>query len=101
MPENPYLPAAMLKRLLTCLALITGLAAVATPATAGFAEAIAEQMQSSAPASQPGKSAECPCASQRSAVDGKKGQPADCRKRTRQVTIVLPTVQFGADRALE
>lgn len=91
----------MLKRLLTCLALITGLAAVATPAHAGFVEAISEQFQTSAPNAQPGKSADCICSSQRASASEKKSQPAHCRKRSKPVTIVIPTVMFGADRAFE
>lgn len=91
----------MLKRLLTCLALITGLAAVATPANAGFVEAISEQFQSSAPSAQPGKSAECSCSSQGAAAGDRKAGTANCRKRIRPVTIIIPTVQFGADRAFE
>jgi hypothetical protein len=91
----------MFKRLLTCLARITGLAAVATPANAGFVEAISEQFQSSAPSAQPGKSTECSCSSHGAVAGTKKGATANCRKRDKRITIIIPTVQFGADRAFE
>ncbi|MCP5397633.1 MAG: hypothetical protein H6918_13115 [Sphingomonadaceae bacterium] len=91
----------MLKRLLACLALITGLAAISTPAQAGFAAAIAEQAQSSSQTAQPGKAQSCTCEDRRTTKPAKGTETSQCRTRTKPVTIYIPTVQFGADRAFE
>lgn len=91
----------MLRRLLTCLALLTGLAAAGVPAQAAFSEAMAEQAQATSAPSQPGKAQVCPCRDQRSSKGDKASVPAECRTRTKPVTINIPTVMFGADRAYE
>ncbi|MBD3773120.1 MAG: hypothetical protein IE921_06020 [Rhodobacteraceae bacterium] len=91
----------MLRRLLACLALLTGLAAVGGPAQAAFADAIAEQTQSSTQAPQPGKAQTCPCQDRRTAKGDKSTTPPECRMRTKPVTVYIPTVMFGADRAFE
>ncbi|MCB2087497.1 MAG: hypothetical protein KDD98_01565 [Sphingomonadaceae bacterium] len=91
----------MIRRLLACLALITGLAAVNAPAHASFVAAVAEQAQSSTSTAQPGKAQSCTCEDRRAAKGTKGTDSSQCRTRTKPVTIYIPTVQFGADRAFE
>ena len=91
----------MLRRLIACLALLTGLAAVGTPASAALLGAMSEQAQASATTAQPNKKDPCVV------VKGDRSTaPVDCeqdgtKKRREPVVIYIPTVQFGADRAFE
>ena len=55
MQVKPYLENSMLKRLLACLALISGLAAVGAPAHASVSDALGAALELSQKADQPGK----------------------------------------------
>jgi len=90
----------MIRRLLTCLALITGLAAAGAPANAAVMEALSEQVSSASSAALSGKSARVECNVQCDA-DPIKGDPLRACKRSEPVVIYIPTIQFGADRAYE
>jgi hypothetical protein len=97
---SAYLSRVILRRLLTCLALITGLAAIGAPVNAGVVDTFAAQVRTSkaAPAAPDAERAECPV--QCATVVGRREQASNCRQR-RTVVITIPTVQYGPDRALE
>ena len=100
MAAKAYLWAAMLRRLLTCLALITGLAATGTPAHAGLIAA-ATGVEMAQRTEKPCKAQECGCNGQRQAGrQGAPAQPTPCPTPT-TITIVIPTVMLGSDRAYE
>lgn len=90
----------MLRQLLALLALLSGLAAVATPAQAaigGGVDISLEQLAESDVASKPGK----PNCVERDDDQKLKGdKTAPCRP-VPTVIIVVPTVMFGPDRAYE
>lgn len=91
----------MLRSVLTCLAIITGLAATGAPASAAMVEALAQQTQSGEERVQPGQKQVCECAERDS-----EARRAECERKERKcpprrVIIYIPTVQFGADRAYE
>ncbi|WP_374405819.1 hypothetical protein [Pelagerythrobacter sp.] len=90
----------MLTRLLACLALITGLAAAGTPASAAYAQALSAQVGDSATETQPGKAQRCDAAARKGRVPAKADPARECRPR-KPVVIYIPTVQFGPDRAFE
>ena len=95
-----YLRGTMPRRILTCLALITGLAAVGAPLNATVVGSLSEQVGASKPASTSPASEECECRSQRGSDPSKREPNAKCKPR-KPVIIYIPTVQFGADRAYE
>jgi hypothetical protein len=97
---NAYLPRVMLRRLLACLALITGLAAIGAPVNAGAVDTFAAQVGTSKPVPAAPAVEREECQTQRGAMTGKREKSPDCRQR-RTVVITIPTVQFGPDRALE
>ncbi len=90
----------MLRRLLTCLALITGLASLGAPAEARMMLEFGQQVENGAPASQGGQQAACKSAPQKANPQGKTTGQAACPPR-RPVVIYIPTVQLGPDRARE
>jgi len=90
----------MLTRLLACLALITGLAAAGTPANAAFAQALSAEVSDRAEEAQPGKTQRCEAAARKSKLPAKADPAPGCKVR-KAVTIYIPTVQFGPDRAFE
>lgn len=90
----------MLTRLLACLALITGLAAAGTPANAAFAQALSAEVSDRAVEAQPGKARRCDAALRESKLPAKADRAPGC-KVGRPITIYIPTVQFGPDRAFE
>lgn len=98
MPGKAYLGRTMLARLLACLALFTGLAAVGAPAQAKLIAEVSEQMQT-AKSGQPTSNLECTSAEQRNVKSATQPQ-ARCPVR-KPVVIYIPTVQFGPDRAFE
>jgi hypothetical protein len=90
----------MLRRLLACLALLTGLAAIGAPANPALAEAVTGEIGASVLAQQAERSQDCPCNSARRDQQSRtEREPACPPKRT--LRIYVPTVQFGADRAYE
>lgn len=90
----------MLRRLLACLALLTGLAAIGTPANAAVADALSAQVGVSKSAPSAPSTERCECAPERSAASGKRSASARS-KAQRPVVITIPTIHFGADRAHE
>jgi len=95
-----YLAPTMLRRILTALALLTGLAAAGVPAEARLVSTVTQQVEAGAQGTPAGPQTPCTTAPQRNGVTGSGDQQADCRPR-RPVIIYLPTVQLGTDRALE
>lgn len=100
MPGKAYLDFKMLRRLLTCLALITGLAAVGAPLNASVVESLSEQVGASKTSQSPSTNEQCECRSQQGADPSKREPNEKCKPR-KPVVIYIPTVQFGADRAYE
>ena len=90
----------MLRRLLACLALLTGLAAIGAPANATVADALTAQVGVSKTAPSTPATERCECSIQRGTVPGKREQGPQCKQR-RPIVITIPTIQFGPDRALE
>ena len=90
----------MFRRLLTCLALITGLAAAGAPANAAVLDAFSEQVSAASAPCQQGKTAQCECVVQ-PATSPSKGDPIKVCKTRKPVVIFIPTIHFGADRAYE
>lgn len=99
MQVEAYLGRKMLARLLACLALVTGLAAVGVPANAAVSQAASQQVETEGQ-QQPGRSAVCTPASPRNTSGPIDSAQPKCRAR-KPVVIYVPTVQFGADRAFE
>jgi hypothetical protein len=91
----------MLRRILACLALITGLAAVGTPAQARMMLDYGQQVENS-PAVSQGSQQQLPCSvqPQRLGPQGKVVAQPGCAPR-KPIVIYIPTVQFGPDRARE
>ncbi len=90
----------MLRRLLTCLAVLTGLTAVAAPAQAENVRSIVSQVDA-----QLGDPAECKndertCECRTKSKDGKKIEDKDCPREKRR-TIYIPPIYLGSDLALE
>jgi hypothetical protein len=90
----------MLRRILACLALITGLAALGTPAEARMMLDFGQQVENGPTTSQGGQQAPCSAAPQRTNAQGKIATQPGCAPR-RPIVIYIPTVQFGPDRARE
>jgi hypothetical protein len=95
-----YLTRAMLRRILACLALITGLAAIGTPAEARMMLDNGRQVENSTGVSQGAPQAACNSAPQRTNAQGRVIAQPGCQPR-RPIVIYIPTVQFGPDRAFE
>ena len=90
----------MLKRLLTFLAIITGLTAVGAPVHVSAAGTLGVALEQSQRADQPAKGdlATCEERERQRKARGEKARP--CRPAS-TVTVVIPTVMFGPDRAFE
>lgn len=100
MPGKAYLNRTMLARLLACLALVTGLAAVGAPAHSALLTAASQQVEADGSSSNPSKNQSCTCSDPRNVGKATDSAQAKCRAR-KPVVIYIPTVQFGADRAYE
>jgi hypothetical protein len=91
----------MLRRLLACLAILTGLATATTPAHARMMAVMSQSVVEGAQAQQAGPVATCEVRQQdRADLRSKVASEPRCRYRKR-VVIVIPTIQLGPDRALE
>ncbi len=88
----------MLRRLLTLLAILTGFAAIGTPAQAGVAEMASVRIVASAELATKCTSASSGVALVRQPA-GKNGDKTPCPKP--RPPVVLPPVMLGVDRALE
>ncbi|QYJ05872.1 hypothetical protein [Qipengyuania flava] len=89
----------MLRRILTLLALLTGLAAAGAPAHAVVYNA-ASGVEVAAGTEKAGKAAarECRTATRQSLASPRKAEPCGARPT---ITVLIPTVQVGVDRAYE
>ncbi|MBO6526887.1 hypothetical protein [Erythrobacter sp.] len=89
----------MLRRVITLLALLTGLAAVGTPAHAIVYQGTSG-VELAAGAERPCKREACECAptARQSLASPRSTKPC---KPAPVVTVVIPTVQVGIDRAYE
>lgn len=91
----------MLRRLLACLVLLTGLTAVGTPAHAGLAAMLGVQVeQAQRDDNSPGRTNEATCADRQRQQQARGNKVPECRPG-RTITIVIPTVQMGSDRSFE
>lgn len=100
MLAKAYLSLTMLRRVLTCLAIVTGLAAVGAPVNATIIESLSEQVRTSKPAPHASETESCECRAERERVPGKRGETPECKPR-KSVVIHIPAVLLGSDRALE
>lgn len=91
----------MLRRLLTCLALLTGLAAIGSPVSPALAEAMTGQVGASVVAAQGESEERCQCPSQAAYARECSTSSKRVEVPTRTIRVFVPTVQFGADRAYE
>ena len=97
---RPYLHKAMLRRLITLLAILSGLTAVNAPAQASVSGALGAALELTQRAEQPGKGETAPCAQRQRDLRAKGDKTAPC-KPAPTVSVVIPTIMFGPDRALE
>ncbi len=100
MQARAYLSRLMLRRILACLALITGLAAIGTPAELRATTAASQQVETCTIAAAQAQQLPGAVSQQRQALSGRKVRAEKCRPR-RSVQIYIPTIQWGPDRALE
>lgn len=100
MRHKAYLTRAMLRRILTCLALITGLASVGAPAEARMMLDYGQQVENAPSTSQGGQQAACNTLPARLNRQSKTTAVPACPPR-KPVVIYIPTVQLGPDRARE
>ena len=90
----------MRRQLLTLLALLTGLAAFGTPATAAVGELFGEQVQSRSETKAEERRAECRERKEAEFTPVKRESVKDCPPR-RRIKIYVPTVMLGSDIAVE
>ena len=100
MMHKAYLTRAMLRRILACLALITGLAAVGTPAQARMMLDYGQQVENGSSTAQGGQRADCIASAEKMSPQGKVVAKPACPPR-KPIVIYIPTVQLGPDRARE
>ena len=90
----------MLRQLLTFLALLTGLAAIGAPVQAAVAGGAGAVLERSDFASSQAAESEKGCEDKKQTQLGNEDKPTPCGKR-KVITVYVPTVMFGADRAFE
>ena len=100
MLHKAYLTGTMLRRILACLALITGLAAIGTPVEACMMLDMGQQVENTPTVSQGSQQTPCSVLPQRTTAQGRVVMPAGCAPR-KPIVIYIPTVQLGPDRARE
>ncbi len=97
--DTPYLNDAMLRRLITLLAILSGLAAAGAPAHAVVYDgASGVELASKAEKACKGDSARCAVVDRQSFDVPQEKNPC---QPARFVTVFIPTVQLGIDRAYE
>ena len=94
-----YLSRTMLRRILACFALLTGLATVASPAQARMMAVMSQSVVEGAQTQVQATSAACEIAPPRAELRTRAARES-CRPR-KPVVIVIPTIQLGPDRARE
>lgn len=97
---SPYLCRTMRRQLLTLLALITGFAALGTPASAAVGELFGSQVQAGQANRSDERREECRQRKEQERSPVRREDTRDCPP-PRTVRIILPTVMFGPDRAYE
>lgn len=90
----------MMRRLLALFALLTGLAAVAGPAHAALGDALRVGVEQSSPSGQDTRETPETCVEKQRRQKARGERVSPC-KRQQPVTIYIPTVMFGPDRAIE
>lgn len=100
MTMRHYLASSMLRRLLTCLALITGLAAAGAPVHANALDTMGAAFELTQKAEDSGKCEKVTCA-ERQRQQRERGEKVTPCRSQESVRVVIPTVMFGADRAFE
>ena len=95
-----YLGGSMLRRLLACFAILTGLAAANAPAHATIVSALEAQIEDQRRADDPARSAETACVEKQRKQRLRGERITPCRA-PETVTVYVPTVMFGPDRAHE
>ncbi|WP_284125196.1 hypothetical protein [Parerythrobacter aestuarii] len=90
----------MRRYILTLLALLTGLAAVGTPASAAMGDLLGSQVQAGSQDKSDEKREECRLRKERERNPTKREDTRDCAL-PKPVRVYLPTVMFGSDRAYE
>ena len=90
----------MRRQLLTLLALLTGLAAIGTPATAAMGELLGAEVQSRSESKAEERRAECRERKEAELTPVKRESVKDCPPR-RRIRIYVPTVMLGSDIAVE
>ena len=100
MLAKAYLSRVMLRRILAVFALVTGLTAVGSPAEARMMAVMSQSVVEGAQTQAQASSTACEITPQRANLRGRATPQKDCRPR-KPVVIVIPTIQFGPDRARE
>lgn len=100
MPGKVYLNRHMLRRILAIFAIVTGLAAVGTPAQARMIAVMSQSVVEGAQAPAQTATTACEIAAPRAHLRGRTVPQSNCRPR-KPVVIVIPTIQLGSDRARE
>ena len=95
-----YLTRIMLRRLLACLAIITGRAAAGTPVHASVAGLIGATLEQSQSADEPAKTEAEICAA-RQRLQRERGQKVTPCPLATPVRVYIPSVYLGPDRAFE
>lgn len=92
--------AVMIRRLIACFAILTGLAAANAPAHAAIVGAVEAQLEQAQSTDEPSVTVDDPCIlkQRKQRLRGEIVTP--CRPAQR-IVITVPTVQFGSDRAYE
>ena len=98
MAISTYLGRTMIARLLAFLALLTGLAALGAPAQA-FEGSVSVGVEQRADQDD-SKDAQAQCAEKQRKQKSRTEKLVPC-KQQQPVTVYIPTVMFGADRAYE
>ena len=97
--DTPYLSDAMLRRLITLLALLTGLAAAGAPAHAVvYTAASGVEVATGAEKTCKGDACRCADADRQTFDLPREKKPS---KPATVITVFIPTVQMGIDRACE
>ncbi|ANY20434.1 hypothetical protein A6F68_01925 [Tsuneonella dongtanensis] len=90
----------MLRRILACLAILTGLTTVGTPAQARMMAVMSQSVVEGAQSAPGNPVTACDRRQQRQELRSKVATLPPC-KPPKPVVIVIPTIQLGPDRALE